>query len=64
MKETRFDAILWVVSLSAGAFMVGVGTGNILSDNSWRDQVSAHGCAKYYLDSNNQRQWNWKECGK
>lgn len=31
-----------------------------LTDDSWRDQIVAHGCAEYYLDENHDRQWRWK----
>lgn len=27
----------------------------------WRDELARRGHAHYYLDQNNERQWNWKE---
>lgn len=30
------------------------------TNNSWKDQIEAHGCGGYYLDTNRVKQWNWK----
>ncbi len=46
--------ILIFVVMGLAAFNGGI-------DNSWREQIVQHGCAEYYLDGKNERQWRWKE---
>ncbi len=48
--------LVLVMSLILGLAMFNGGI-----DNSWRDQIVQHGCAEYYLDGKNDRQWRWKE---
>lgn len=31
------------------------------TDNWWQDELARRGHAHYYLDANNERQWNWKD---
>jgi hypothetical protein len=30
------------------------------TNDAWREQIVAHGCAGFWIDANNQRQWDWK----
>lgn len=30
-------------------------------NNSWRDQIEAHGCGGWYLDANRVKQWDWTQ---
>lgn len=44
-----------------GAAWIVFGIRSTCQDIWWRDELARRGVAHYYLDENNQRQWNWKE---
>lgn len=58
MSETLFDIIL---GLFAGLAMSGLihSFASMSQDDSWREQITNHGCAEFYLDTNHDRQWHW-----
>lgn len=59
IMDDTFGAILMLCILVAAGILLGVTIDHALTDNSWRDQIASHGCARYYLDKNNDRQWDW-----
>lgn len=63
MKEEGCFTLL-VVIICILAFVVGIvstGIQQSTTDDWWRDELVRRGYAHYYLDANNQRQWNWKD---
>jgi len=54
-------AISIAVAVAAMAIVATKSITHACVDNYWRDAAVKHGAAHYYLDQNNQRQWNWKE---
>ena len=45
--------VLFLILFGLDRFNVGI-------DDSWREQIVAHGCAEFYLDQKNVCQWRWK----
>lgn len=56
------DGFVPGVVMTALLFFVILGFLRSGLDDSWRHQIADHGCAEFYLDQNNERQWNWKSC--
>lgn len=54
------QAVLFIIVFFFIGMLIGGGCTKQSGDNSWRDQISDHGCAEYYLDQNHERQWRWK----
>lgn len=60
MSEEFMDGVCIVIFF---ALTIGVpcGATKVIVDDWWRDELNRRGHAYYYLDENNQRQWNWKD---
>lgn len=61
MSNDDFAALFVVIFLFGCGALAGYAMTKSSTDNWWRDELARRGHAHYYLDGNNQRQWNWKE---
>jgi hypothetical protein len=55
--------VAFIISLAFMVFVACVATAvqKEKTDNWWRDEMVRRGHATYYLDGNNDRQWNWNK---
>jgi hypothetical protein len=53
----------FIPGIVIGALLASIIWGFIMcsTDISWRSQIVDHGCAHFYLDAHNERQWDWVE---